>query len=369
MATLHNLPRLPRYVIAGRTHPKVLHRDGEAYRDASSSRRGRRRRGFGVLRRRVTGHPPLTALVQSARVVVLPYDSTEQVTSGVLVDAIAAAGRSWRPRSRTPSSCSRSGAGIVVGHDDPEALVRPAHRLLTEPRVADGWPPSPRGWPHRWPGQWSPRRIAIWRDGCSLSARRLGVNRPPCPTGIRSPVADDRRSRHFEHACYDRARPEHGYGTDDMARVLVVAPASPATGKSTALPAWPCGSSTMRSPTRGPCRNRMDRRRPVGGRTLSQDCWGRCIRGLELLRRTATSLWSAGGHQSVRTCRAGASPCPGRWRMRRWGLPKSSPSTRTSVARALLIDCAIRCRKTRRRCRWPWPEPRLRYANAVSPRR
>ena len=31
----------------------------------------------------------LTELIQSAAVVVLPYDSTEQVTSGVLVDAIA----------------------------------------------------------------------------------------------------------------------------------------------------------------------------------------------------------------------------------------------------------------------------------------
>ena len=33
--------------------------------------------------------PMLTDLIQSAAVVVLPYDSTDQVTSGVLVDAIA----------------------------------------------------------------------------------------------------------------------------------------------------------------------------------------------------------------------------------------------------------------------------------------
>ena len=31
----------------------------------------------------------VTALIQSSSVVVLPYDSTDQVTSGVLVDAIA----------------------------------------------------------------------------------------------------------------------------------------------------------------------------------------------------------------------------------------------------------------------------------------
>ena len=51
----------------------------------------------------------LTALIQSAAVVVLPYDSTDQVTSGVLVDAIASGGRSWPPLSRTPSSSSAVG--------------------------------------------------------------------------------------------------------------------------------------------------------------------------------------------------------------------------------------------------------------------
>ena len=56
----------------------------------------------------------LTALVQSSAVVVLPYDSTDQVTSGVLVDAIAAG----RPVVATafPHAVELlgSGAGIVV---------------------------------------------------------------------------------------------------------------------------------------------------------------------------------------------------------------------------------------------------------------
>ena len=49
--------------------------------------------------------PSLTDLIRSADLVVLPYDSTDQVTSGVLVDAVAA-GRPGRvhclsPRRRT----------------------------------------------------------------------------------------------------------------------------------------------------------------------------------------------------------------------------------------------------------------------------
>ena len=34
LASLRDLPVRPRYMIAGRTHPKVLAADGEAYRNA-----------------------------------------------------------------------------------------------------------------------------------------------------------------------------------------------------------------------------------------------------------------------------------------------------------------------------------------------
>jgi polysaccharide biosynthesis protein PslF len=137
MGSLHDLRGRPRYLIAGRTHPKVLAADGEAYRDARTEQA--RRSGvadsvcFDADYRDV---PSLTALVQSAAVVVLPYDSTDQVTSGVLVDAIA----SGRPVVATafPHAVEllASGAGFVVGHDDPRALASALRRLLTEPRLA-----------------------------------------------------------------------------------------------------------------------------------------------------------------------------------------------------------------------------------------
>jgi glycosyltransferase involved in cell wall biosynthesis len=67
---------------------------------------------------------------------VLPYDSTDQVTSGVLVDAIA----SGRPVVATafPHAVEllSSGAGIVVGHDDPDAMASALRRVLTQPRLA-----------------------------------------------------------------------------------------------------------------------------------------------------------------------------------------------------------------------------------------
>ena len=100
------------------------------------------RRGAAAWRIRCASTPAtatfrsLTALIQSAAVVVLPYDSTDQVTSGVLVDAIA----SGRPVVATafPHAVEllASGAGIVVGHDDPDALASALRRVLTQPRLA-----------------------------------------------------------------------------------------------------------------------------------------------------------------------------------------------------------------------------------------
>ncbi|MEO3761653.1 glycosyltransferase [Mycobacterium sp. B14F4] len=137
MRSLKDLPGRPQYLIAGRTHPKVLAADGEAYRDARLEQA--RLRGVADSVSFDTGYRDvarLTDLAQSAAVVVLPYDSTDQVTSGVLVDAIA----SGRPVVATafPHAVEllASGAGIVVEHDDPDALESALRRVLTQPRLA-----------------------------------------------------------------------------------------------------------------------------------------------------------------------------------------------------------------------------------------
>jgi polysaccharide biosynthesis protein PslF len=137
MGSLRDLPGRPRYVVAGRTHPKVLAADGEAYRDARIEQAQRSGVADSVCfdggYRDVA---MLTELVQSSAVVVLPYDSTDQVTSGVLVDAIA----SGRPVVATafPHAVEllSSGAGIVVRHDDPDGLASALRQVLTQPRLA-----------------------------------------------------------------------------------------------------------------------------------------------------------------------------------------------------------------------------------------
>jgi glycosyltransferase involved in cell wall biosynthesis len=128
----------PRYLVIGRTHPKVLQRDGEEYRDGLA----RRAAALGVadlveLTDRYLEVGELAELVQQADVVLLPYDSREQVTSGVLIEAVAAG----RPVVSTafPHAVELlgDGTGLVVAQQDPAALQAALRRVLAEPGLAD----------------------------------------------------------------------------------------------------------------------------------------------------------------------------------------------------------------------------------------
>ena len=125
-----------RYTVAGVTHPKVFARDGDAYRHFLM-----RRTRSGPAADAVTFDDTyrdvaqLTRFVASSSVVVLPYDSRDQVTSGVLVDAIAAG----RPVIATafPHAVEllASGAGMVVPHADPAALAEAIRTVMFDEGV------------------------------------------------------------------------------------------------------------------------------------------------------------------------------------------------------------------------------------------
>ena len=80
----------------------------------------------------------LGRLIRSADVVVLPYDSTEQVTSGVLVEAVAAR----VPVVATPFPHAvellTDGPGLLVPHKNPRAIATAVRKILTQPTVAAG---------------------------------------------------------------------------------------------------------------------------------------------------------------------------------------------------------------------------------------
>ena len=133
MAALADLYPTPRYVVAGQTHPKVLLRDGEAYRERLKAQVAALELGAHVsFDSRYRDNVALGELVDAADVVLLPYDSTDQVTSGVLIEAVAA--RKPVVATRFPHAIELlgNGAGLLVPQKNPAAIAAALRTLLTD---------------------------------------------------------------------------------------------------------------------------------------------------------------------------------------------------------------------------------------------
>ena len=78
----------------------------------------------------------MVAVVAQADVVLLPYDSKEQVTSGVLVEAVTAGKPVVSTGFPHAVEALGSGAGMLVDRQDPTAIADGLRRVLTEPDLA-----------------------------------------------------------------------------------------------------------------------------------------------------------------------------------------------------------------------------------------
>jgi glycosyltransferase involved in cell wall biosynthesis len=134
---LGDLRPAPLYVVAGQTHPRVRLHEGEAYRNALVHRA--QARGVTPLIRFIGTYldeTALTRLISRADVVLLPYDSREQVTSGVLVEAVAAGKPVVATAFPHAVELLGSGAGLVVPQLDGGAIGDALHRVLSEPGLS-----------------------------------------------------------------------------------------------------------------------------------------------------------------------------------------------------------------------------------------
>ena len=134
LGPLHDLGHPVRYTVMGSTHPKVLAREGTAYRDALIDRA--HRRGVEHLvgfDERYRGVDELTDHMASFDAVVLPYETREQVTSGVLVDSLAAGRAVIATRFPHAVEMLGDGTGMLVPHADPRSLAVAIHTLASEP--------------------------------------------------------------------------------------------------------------------------------------------------------------------------------------------------------------------------------------------
>ena len=171
----------------------------------------------------------------------------------------------------------------------------------------------------------------------------------------------------YEHALFASPRREHGYCTDDVARVLVV----------TARERFPSAEvqNLARASLRfvaaaqghlGDCKNRRDSTGTWTDAPSLEDCWGRSLWGLgEAVRSRdpwlsgrATNLFERGARQRSPWLRSTAFAALGAS-----AVLASSPQNRS--ARLLLTDAAVMLDLPQGRSDWPWPEERLSYADAA----
>jgi polysaccharide biosynthesis protein PslF len=134
---LQRLVPLPAYLVAGQTHPRVREHQGEAYRRQLQSR-AVAAGVAGMLRFEGSylDEDALTRLIRRADVVLLPYDSREQVTSGVLVEAVAAGKPVVATAFPHAVELLSGGAGLIVPQRDGAAVGEALYRVLTEPDQA-----------------------------------------------------------------------------------------------------------------------------------------------------------------------------------------------------------------------------------------
>jgi polysaccharide biosynthesis protein PslF len=126
------------YVIAGATHPNVRRSEGEAYRQSLLDLA----RKLGVsasvtVADDYLSDDGLSQLICESSLFLLPYDSREQITSGVLVEAIAAGGPVIATRFPHAAELLGTGAGMLVDHGDPIAIADAVEHALRDGEASE----------------------------------------------------------------------------------------------------------------------------------------------------------------------------------------------------------------------------------------
>lgn len=171
----------------------------------------------------------------------------------------------------------------------------------------------------------------------------------------------DRRGT-FGHARLAEPLPEHGYCTDDVARVLVVATRDHGPDRTlNGLAGVALRFLNDAQALTGACRNEMDSMGSWVDEPALDDAWGLCIWG----------LGTAAAHSNVSCARQSAIMQFERAAQERSALPRAmafaalgaaellafDPEHR--AARALLTDYATSIPTPNYDPTWPWPESRL----------
>ena len=170
----------------------------------------------------------------------------------------------------------------------------------------------------------------------------------------------------FEHARFRDPRPEHGYCVDDVARALVVTSREREPGPEVRELARLClRFLTSAQDPSGLVRNRLGRDLSWADEPGAQDAWGRALWGLgtaaarsEELGALALERFEVSADIRSHYPRAMAFAALGASEVLR-----EHPGH--AQAHRLLAETTRLALRPGTDVDWPWPEPTLRYANAV----
>lgn len=168
-----------RYLVAGGTHPNVRAHSGEQYRGQLQDLA--RRRGVADLVEFDDQYRPwesLLAVVRSASLILVPYDTRDQVTSGVLVEALAAGKPVVSTAFPHAVELAATGAVALVRHGSADRIAEEAERILTCPAVRRAMEAAARGEAakYSWPSVGRNYRELI-TEVCNDGAPAVGASR------------------------------------------------------------------------------------------------------------------------------------------------------------------------------------------------
>jgi Glycosyl transferases group 1/Glycosyltransferase Family 4 len=211
------------YAVVGATHPNLVRREGERYREALMDRAAE----LGVAAHvRFTDafveQEELLDMLQASDIYVTPYLNMAQVTSGTLSYAVAVG----KPVVSTPYLHARElladDHGVIVPPSDPAALAEAIDELLDDDRQramvarrAYG-----RGRTMLWP-RIVERALAPLATGSRVSRHRGERRTTVLPLDAVERMSDG--TGMLQHAINNIADRRHGYCIDDNARALLLA--------------------------------------------------------------------------------------------------------------------------------------------------
>ena len=220
------------YVVIGATHPNLVAREGEAYRERLKALAAER--GVGDHIRFIdefVAYDRLVDYLQAADVYCTPYKNPAQITSGTLAYAVGAGKAVVSTPYVHATEILDDGHGVLVPFDDADGFARaidgllsddPGRRALSERAYA-------RGRTMIWP-RLAEAALAATEDAVAIRPRRLAT-RPP----LREPLSPDLAAVErmsdstgmLQHSIYSVPDRRHGYCIDDNARALMLMSAMP----------------------------------------------------------------------------------------------------------------------------------------------